>query len=521
MKDCGAACILMIMKYYGGYININRILTMSKTNREGTTLYHIKNTLEQLGFVCEGVSCDINNLFTSKILMPCICNCIIDNSYKHFIVIYEVCENYLIVGDPSYGIKKITKDKFKSIYNSTLLLIRPNQIIPYISDNKVYTYTKIVFQNKKAIGFIVCYSLIITLLSIFFSFYFGNLIDNLGIGNNILDFIFIVFFFINLIKYFLEILKLNLLSYLNKKIDLNLTVDILKNILNLPYQYYKNHTSGDILSRVNDISNIKDILNKIILFIFIDFPLIILSLIILFRISFTLSIIILFLLLIIFLLTYLLKNINYKILYNLKLKQAISTSSILDAINSYETVKGLNIEEDIHSSSINKYIHYLNYSIFSFKFFSLQNYFIEFINSLIILITMYKGSAMINNNQLVLSQLITFNTVSGYFMNSTRNMIDTIMNYNQLKSSLNRINELFEEGINKGFISIFSLGSIVVKNLDFTFNDKKYVLKNINLKIDKQNKVLIIGKNGSGKSTLLKILKVITKLILIKFILII
>jgi cobalt/nickel transport system ATP-binding protein len=44
---------------------------------------------------------------------------------------------------------------------------------------------------------------------------------------------------------------------------------------------------------------------------------------------------------------------------------------------------------------------------------------------------------------------------------------------------------------------------IEVKNLKFSYEEQKYVLKNINLKIYENETVCIIGENGSGKTTLL------------------
>ncbi|OPJ64605.1 metal ABC transporter ATP-binding protein [Clostridium oryzae] len=48
---------------------------------------------------------------------------------------------------------------------------------------------------------------------------------------------------------------------------------------------------------------------------------------------------------------------------------------------------------------------------------------------------------------------------------------------------------------------------LTIKNLNFSYGDSSdYVLKNINLKIDKGVYLSILGENGSGKSTLLKLL---------------
>lgn len=46
-----------------------------------------------------------------------------------------------------------------------------------------------------------------------------------------------------------------------------------------------------------------------------------------------------------------------------------------------------------------------------------------------------------------------------------------------------------------------------LRNVSFGYNDKDgYILKNINMKIDPQNKIAIVGYNGAGKTTLIKLI---------------
>jgi ABC-type bacteriocin/lantibiotic exporter with double-glycine peptidase domain len=49
-------------------------------------------------------------------------------------------------------------------------------------------------------------------------------------------------------------------------------------------------------------------------------------------------------------------------------------------------------------------------------------------------------------------------------------------------------------------------GNITIKNLEFSYNNKKKIINNISLNIKNKDKVLVLGASGSGKSTLLKIL---------------
>ena len=36
-KECGAACLLSIIRYYKGNISINKLIELTCTNKEGTT----------------------------------------------------------------------------------------------------------------------------------------------------------------------------------------------------------------------------------------------------------------------------------------------------------------------------------------------------------------------------------------------------------------------------------------------------------------------------------------------------
>ena len=44
LKECGPACVQMILKYYGGYVNINKLSEMMYTNQNGTTAYNMNET---------------------------------------------------------------------------------------------------------------------------------------------------------------------------------------------------------------------------------------------------------------------------------------------------------------------------------------------------------------------------------------------------------------------------------------------------------------------------------------------
>ena len=66
LKDCGVACLQMIIKYYQGYISIRQLQEMTKTTKNGTTAYHLIDALNQIGFSAKGFKASIDDINKQK-----------------------------------------------------------------------------------------------------------------------------------------------------------------------------------------------------------------------------------------------------------------------------------------------------------------------------------------------------------------------------------------------------------------------------------------------------------------------
>ena len=67
-------------------------------------------------------------------------------------------------------------------------------------------------------------------------------------------------------------------------------------------------------------------------------------------------------------------------------------------------------------------------------------------------------------------------------------------------------NDNFSQEEDTGKLDLKKITNIEIQNLNFSYNENKKILKNINLKTGKNDKVAIIGRTGSGKTTLVNLL---------------
>ena len=502
----------MIIKYYKGFINKNTLLEMTKTNKDGTTMYHLNDTLLKLGFDSKGVKCNLEDITKENIILPSIANVTINNSYKHFVVIYEINskKKYLIIADPNNKIIKMKFEEFKKIFNNSLLIFYPIKKIPIEKNLSLIKFMiNLIKIHKKPLTNIFILSIFITLFSIITSFYTEYMINALNtLSKHNLLIIFYIFFLINVLKLITDYVRNKSLLYINQKLDLSLTIDTFNKIIELPYHYYHDRTTGDVLARINDLEKIRELISKVALSLFIDLPLTIVSLIILYIINSTLFIIGLIILILYFVIIILFKQSLTDSINNIKIKQSEINSCMIESVSGFETIKGINIENSIEEKFEMKYVKFLK-EIFNYQnLYFIQDFLKELINNIGFIVITLIGCLLVVEDKMTLGALFTFTSLLVYFLEPIKNIITLDNIVKDAKESLKRILNIITYDTNKnGIINEFKNGDIEFKNLDFTFNDRDYILKNINLKIKKNSKVMVVGESGSGKSTLFKLLK--------------
>ena len=518
IKDCGVACLLMIMKFYGGGASKEYLRMLTNTTKDGVDAYSLLEGAKKLNFSTKGLKGNIEDFDLND--LPCIAHVIIDNKYQHFIVIYKIDKKKqkLIIADPASSIKKISYLEFSKISSCNFLLLYPNKKIVFIN-NIPYLKQKIktlLHKNIILISSLVLISIFFTILGIILSFQFQFLLDyiiNRNLSANLFTFIILFGFFIIMREWF-SILRKFILNYLNHILSKELIMDIYHHLLSLPYLYYKNRTTGEVVSRIQDLENIKEFIGRIFVTCFVDMFLLVISFFVLLKISNTLTVLLVFISIILFILIVVsIKVISTK-LKKLREENALSNSYLIETISGIETIRGFGLEKHVENKFKSKFIRYQKTSYQTHKFFTI----FEFIKNLIeeygIFIILVFGSWLVMKEKLELSSLITYYFLISYFLEPIKNLFDIGFSWQDSKISLERINELYQitsETKNNKLTLDRINGEILVKDLSYQYNPKRKILSNINLTVKSKDRILIYGISGSGKSTLAKLLANIIK----------
>ena len=512
-KDCGVCCLLTIIRTHKGNVSKEYLRNLTNTTSFGVNALSLIEAGRKLGFTTYGVKGDILNIKDKY--LPCIAHVIIDKKYKHFVVIHKIdrVSNNVIIADPSKGIIKMDIDKFRSISSKNYFYFIPNKKLPVIEEENLIKKKIIEFfySYRNVFITILIFSILYVLFSIIISFEFQFVIERSLNQSSLFNLypIILILLIIYIIKNTLDYSKERILNFISHKLDYILINDSLNHILSLPHLYFKNRNTGEVLSRISDLDNLKDIICNLIVTIFIDLLVSIVSIITLLSINSKLLLYVLLIIIIYSVITIIYNKIIYYDIREVKENNAKVNSSVIELIKGINTIKSLNILSKIKEEFS---IIYNKYLISCFNYYSkiANKKLIENIaNGLISLLILYIGGKLVLNNEMSLSSLITFNSIVFYHFTSLKSIIDFTIMRKQIKLVIERINELLNIKEEKIYFDLNPLkntkGDIVIKNLNYGYGSEN-IINNLNLNLKEGKKILIHGSSGCGKSTLAKIL---------------
>lgn len=203
---------------------------------------------------------------------------------------------------------------------------------------------------------------------------------------------------------------------------------------------------------------------------------------------------------------------NKKTIYLLKEIRNLNiliTKWITEQINGFENVKALKIEKN-RLEKINKLIKKYNEESYTLDKLIRKYIFVyNFFSLITILAVVYIGGLDIITGIFTYGSLMIFvNATSDIkrFFDIAISYVDKInKSYVSFVKILN-FNDNFSQEEDTGKLDLKKITNIEIQNLNFSYNEDKKILKNINLKTGKNDKVAIIGRTGSGKTTLVNLL---------------
>lgn len=512
LKDCGVACLLMIIRTYKGNAPKEYLREITHTTKDGTTAYDLMKAAEKFHFTSFGLRGKVEDLRDEY--FPVIAHVIKDGVYQHFIVIYQydLRKQKLTIADPAVGIRKISLEEFRKISSEQFIIfIQNTSILKIYSKHPIYAVLKkFLKQNKRDITFVLVFSFLYTILGILLTFCFQTFVDYVLLFNQFTLLIFTGFIFLMmaLLKSIFQYIRFSYLIRFTHNFDKYLFQNVYHRLFLLPDSYYQNRTTGELLARITDLVDFKNTISKFLLDVFIDSVLAVLSLLILFLLNFKLTCLLLLFVGFDFLLFFMFRHKMVIHANVVKESYAKFHSYLVDTISSVFTIRHIACEEYIEDGFVRQHEEELKESIRYQKCWNRQLFFKNLIHGTSTIFLIAFGCYMIMQGGMTTTSLMSYLFLSSFFLSPIESIYEFLLDFQDGKESFKRIEEFYqveeEEEIHS--IGVSHISDIIIRDLSYFYRRGEQVLDRLSISFQKGSKVLVYGKSGCGKSTLIKIL---------------
>ena len=490
-SDCGIAALASIIKYYHGYIPLEVLRINTNTSENGTSAYDIIKYANKIGFYAYGEK--VEELNIKK--LPVIAHLKLDNGYYHFVVIYNITKDYLVIMDPSEGFKKIKKDIFLKQFTNVIINFNNISVLPIYNNNRFIKkeLIKYIRDNNKKILLLLLLNIIILLLSTILNVE----IKILELKKSYIYFLLIIIIVNELTQYLKSIIAMNYNIEFNNRI----ISYFINHIFKLPSSYLKLKQKGEISTRFNELNELSNNIINFIIEIFFLIVTILLLLMLILYINKTLSIYALLITIIYLLINYkVYRSLYYIIKHYINMEENYN-SNIIDYINKIITIK--------HLHSYDFFINNVKSNLFNrnkiFKQIEKKLFIITLINNIFFNTIQLLIIYYLLTNRLNLSNSLLILLLINYYINLIKRLTDFFPKIIMYKNIINKNNEFLSyESEEKEQLYLDNL-NIDINKLTYIINNNK-ILNNINFIIKENSKIFISGPTGVGKSTFLKIL---------------
>lgn len=511
-SDCGAACLVMIGRYWGQRLSANRVREIANVNRDGASLRSLAAAAETVGFASRPVKATLDKL--AQQTLPAV----VHWEGRHYIVVYEITPKKVIVCDPAIGQRSFTHAEFKAKWTGYALLLQPTVKLKDAEGKNtgLWKFFELVKPHWKILTEIFVASLLIQVFGLITPLFTQLLLDKVIVQGSIatLNAVGLGLVIFGLFRIAVNTVRQYLLSHTANRVSVAMLVGFLKHTFRLPLSYFESRYVGDITSRIQENQKIQSFLTGETLSIILDLLTVIVYMGMMFWYNWQLAMLVLLIVPPFFILALASTSILRRMSREIFNASAEQSSYLIQSLTGIRSVRSMAIEQTVrwHWEEL------LNHLIkidFKAEVIGLR---LQVISASIDTISttglLWYGSYLVIDNQLTIGQLIAFNMLLGNVISPFKRLSMVWNDFQEIFISAERLNDVLEAEPEEDLLlkprkPISRLrGYIRFDNVTFRYHleSEKNVLENLSFEIHPEQMVAVVGRSGSGKTTLSKLI---------------
>ena len=510
--DCGAACLAMLASHFGSHLSITKIREVAGTDREGTSLKGMLEAAKKLNLDAKAVKGN-EQIFSKKFPVPLVAHLQYQNGSNHFVVIAKINEKRVWIYDPALGKISYKKEKFLKIWSGYLILVSPTpDFVIQKSGHALLKFVPLITPHIRLLAFMVLISLVLSLFGILSGLYFKFFVDDI-IGSKAHTSLHVLSFALVCLTVFSAILTVcrsQFLRVFTMKTNISLSISYIKHVLYLPLNFFETRRTGEILSRFNDSDKIRTTLSNIALGTLLDLLMMVFTGIYLGVTSYKLFLILIITVPLSSFVVWASSKFFAKN-YREQMEQSAELNSYLvEMLGGIPVIKSINAQGYSTEEYERRLVSYIDLGQKAWNYGNVKELITSIISGVGANLIYWIGGYLILKDTLSLGELISFNTLAGYFTGPLARFIELQPQIQEAIVAAERIGEIYglkeeklksKNGLNNSKISL----PIELRNASFRYGSRRNVFTDLSFSTGDNRKIAFVGASGCGKSTLMKL----------------
>ncbi len=514
-QDCAAACLASIASHYGLDIPLTIIRQKCGTTTEGTSLKGILEAASHLSMNARAYKTSspcyaIQHL--TGIPVPSILHFRTGDGWLHFVVLYRISSGNILIMDPQDGkMHKLDEDKFKKLWTGYIVLVTPSS--SFLKGNFTTPFSarmiSLLKNHRKEIIPSVLGSLTYVLIGLGTSLLLQYTIDHI-IPLNSFEPIFncaILFGILIILSIFIGYIRTICLIRGSISIDATIIMEYIHHIFHLPLSFFREHSIGEIHSRINDVYRVRSFVSGKLTVMFISAIALSGSLLLLFSFYWKLAVMILGFIPIYLILYYWADRKNKTNHRRIIESSAKFDSTAIGAISSIDTAKNFSCEELFTRQVEIQYTNMAQALYCGGRGNALISTLIEATSQIMTFMVITLGAIFVVKGELTTGELISFYTLTSFFTSPLGALIESTRELNEAKIAAQRVFEVLDLGKEIDKSRMIPMpeqfgGDIIFESVSFRYPGKHPLFQRLSFTIHHGKINTITGANGCGKSTI-------------------
>lgn len=507
--DCGAACLTMVLAYFGKRVRLDEVREAAGIGRDGVNAQALLQAGRWYGLRGRGVRVDIDEL---ELLDP---GALLHWQFNHFVVFERLRRDAVDVLDPASGPRRIPMEEFRKAFTGIALLFEPGDMFEP-EKPAARPLPRMMRELLLRTGLwlrIGLTSIMLQLFSLALPILTGVVVDRVIPRSDwhLLTVLCAGMAVLILFQLLTSMVRGHLLLHMRTHLDARMTLNFLEHLLALPYAFFQRRSAGDLMMRLNSNTIIREILTSGALSTLLDGSLVVLYLAVIIIASRSLALLVVMLAALQLAMYFATRARQRSLLTQGLGTQSRSQSNQVEMLAGIETLKAMGAEQLAAEHWANLFVDDLNVSLRR----GALDATIESISGMLKLAAplaiLVWGAVAVLHGELTLGTMLGLNALALGFLLPLSNLVTTLNRLQLLGGYLDRIDDVLstprEQDKPRAAHTSRLRGQIVLERVSFRYSPTTpMVVRDVSLHIERGMFVALVGKSGSGKSTVASLL---------------